>query len=106
MNDLFVTKTGKSEEGGRFLTLIIYDIVDNPSRVRFSKFLQSYGVRVQKSCFEAYLTNSQIHKLLKSLGRRINKKEDNVRIYVLTAHGKVYNFGLCDEPFYEDVVII
>ena len=40
------------EDDKQFI-LIIYDIVDNKRRVKFAKFLEGYGKRVQKSAFEA-----------------------------------------------------
>lgn len=43
--------------------LIIYDIVDNKRRIRFSKFLEGYGKRVQKSAFEAMLSEKSYEKL-------------------------------------------
>lgn len=46
----FVAKSDK-----RYIVLVIYDIVDNKKRNRMVKCLERYGVRVQKSAFEAYL---------------------------------------------------
>lgn len=37
------------------IVLIIYDIVDNKKRNKMVKCLERYGVRVQKSAFEALL---------------------------------------------------
>ena len=37
--------------------LIIYDIRSNKRRLKLSKLLEGYGVRVQKSCFEVDLSS-------------------------------------------------
>ena len=39
----------------KFIVLMIYDIVDNKRRNKMVKCLEAYGVRVQKSAFEALL---------------------------------------------------
>lgn len=77
----------------RSLVLIIYDIIDNRKRYHFAKFLSAYAKRVQKSCFESYMTDRELQDMMGQIDRRIDRKEDNVRIYQLTAHGKVFEFG-------------
>ena len=44
--------------------LVIYDIVDNRRRVKFSDKMSGYGFRVQKSAFEAMITENLYKKLL------------------------------------------
>ena len=39
----------------RYIVLVIYDIVDNKRRNHMVACLERYGVRVQKSAFEAFL---------------------------------------------------
>ena len=73
--DFFEIFEGIEEK--RIFALIIYDIIDNKARIKFAKFLQGYGTRVQKSAFEAFLTQEKYHKLLREIPRHI-KKEDNV----------------------------
>ena len=43
-------------------SLLIYDIVDNSKRLRFAKFMESYGKRVQKSAFEIRIEKKNIKK--------------------------------------------
>ena len=38
--------------------LVIYDIVDNKRRVKFANKMSGYGYRVQKSAFEAMITEN------------------------------------------------
>ena len=47
--------------------LIIYDIVDNSKRIKFSKYLQGYGNRVQKSAFEANISRKKYEKLINEI---------------------------------------
>lgn len=48
-----------------FIVLMIYDIVDNKRRNKMVKCLEAYGVRVQKSAFEALLNRRQYEKMLR-----------------------------------------
>ena len=43
----------------RYIVLAIYDIVDNKRRNKMVKYLEQYATRVQKSCFEGFLTLKQ-----------------------------------------------
>ena len=47
--------------------LIIYDIRSNKRRLKLSKLLEGYGVRVQKSCFEVNLSRNDYQSLLKDI---------------------------------------
>lgn len=86
------------------LILIIYDIVCNKRRTKFVKLLESYGVRVQKSAFEAIITISQYNKLIQKIPMYI-ASEDNVRVYKLKVNGEVLSWGSgMTEP--EEIIII
>lgn len=88
------------------LVLVIYDVTDDKRRRRLHKFLSSYLIPVQRSCFETYLTQSELNEIRLKLTHYIDKYEDNVRIYELSAYGKVYNYGLDVENEVEEIVII
>jgi len=62
--------------------LIIYDVVDDKRRRKISKILEGYGVRVQYSAFEMWLTNRKYKELLSKI-EYFTKAEDNIRIYPL-----------------------
>lgn len=51
----------------RIYCLVIYDIVCNKQRLKLSKFLESYGVRVQRSCFELFVRPSTYRSIIKTL---------------------------------------
>ena len=56
----------------RAFVLIIYDIISNKSRNKFSKLLLGYGFRIQKSAFEAVISKDKLIKLLAEIPRYIN----------------------------------
>ncbi len=66
--------------------LVCYDIVSDRRRNKVAKLLESYGLRVQKSVFECILDEQQYKTLSKYLTRLVNKREDQVRFYPMSAH--------------------
>ncbi|MCL1474272.1 CRISPR-associated endonuclease Cas2 [Argonema antarcticum] len=64
--------------------LICYDIVDDSRRYKVSKLLETYGLRVQKSVFEAVLDEKQYENIQKRLFKILNSKEDQLRFYPLS----------------------
>ena len=92
-------------EERKYIILIIYDISDNKQRLRISKYLQTFGVRVQKSAFEARLNQKQFQRLLDGLRIKL-QPEDNVRIYKLHGYEEIEVFGTKDYLEEEDVIII
>lgn len=90
----------------RVYVLIIYDIVSNKRRVAFAKRMSGYGFRVQKSAFEAMISEKLYQQLLDEIPRQINPKEDSVRIYKLIGHGQVSLFGVNETIKNEEVIIL
>lgn len=86
------------------LILVIYDIIDNKRRLAFSKFLEHYGIRVQKSAFEMIITIKQYNDMLAKIPFYITD-EDNVRVYKLKVEGEVTSWG-SSLPCAEEVIII
>ncbi len=78
----------------KFVVLIIYDIVDNKQRAKMVKCLEQYGVRVQKSAFEALLCKKQYQKLLAESTMIIDKEIDSLRIYILNDIVNIYTYGI------------
>lgn len=90
----------------KVFALIIYDIVDNKKRVRFAKYLQGYGNRVQKSAFEAMLPKKKYDKLLCEIPAFITD-EDSVRVYRIRGRGQVSVWGVkTDFDDEEDIILI
>ncbi len=66
--------------------LICYDVVNNRRRNQIAKFLEGYGLRVQKSVFECMLSDAQYEFMKQHLQKLLNRKEDQLRFYPLSAH--------------------
>lgn len=88
----------------KFFVLIIYDISDNKRRKKMVKLLESYGVRVQKSCFEAILRPKKYEKLLSSI-KKIPNNTDSVRVYKIQGKSSVETFGIPFALEEEEVLI-
>ena len=86
--------------------LVIYDIVDNKKRVQFAKKMNGYGFRVQKSAFEAMISERLYRKPLDEVPRLIDCGMDSVRIYKIRGNGEVSLFGVNQKIENEEVVII
>lgn len=93
------------EDSNKKLVLIIYDIINNKTRNKMVKLLESYGNRVQKSAFEALLTSAQYNEVIRKICNIINE-EDNVRMYRLNSSNEVVLIGTSDTIYEEDVIII
>ncbi|MGO1580825.1 MAG: CRISPR-associated endonuclease Cas2 [Peptoniphilaceae bacterium] len=107
MKDEFLIKDYRTPKGEKeYLYLIIYDVIDNKRRTRLFKFLNSYGSSVQKSCFEAYLTQRQYRNVEKRMISLIDSQEDNIRVYQLNGLNKVYNYGIENKNAYIDLLIL
>ena len=91
-------------DDSRLIILIIYDIVNNKKRLAMVKFLSRYAVRVQKSCFEGFLTPRQCEQMEMEASQIIDFHEDSLRVYKLQDHTKVKSWGK-GEVKTEDVII-
>ena len=89
----------------KYIILIIYDIISNKQRVKMAKLLSGYGIRVQKSAFEARLTKKQYARLLRDIKKMLGP-DDNVRIYKLHGYEEIVTFGDKEYEQIEDVIVI
>ena len=66
----------------KIYSLIIYDISCHKRRLILSKFLEGYGVRVQRSCFEVSLRPTQHEQFMNDIIEfHDNNTLDNIIIY-------------------------
>ena len=98
--------TNKTEGKKKLYILVIYDITDNKRRVQFAKKMNGYGFSVQKSAFEAMITENLYRKLLTDIPQLINRKDDTVRVYKIRGSGEVRLFGNSNTIEDEEVIII
>ncbi len=89
----------------KVLVLIIYDIIDNRKRNKFAKHLEGYGIRVQKSAFEARLPNRKYEKLMKEIPEYCDK-EDSIRVYRIIGESQISSWGTKEISIDEDDVLI
>ena len=92
------------EDERRYIVLVIYDITDDRRRTRMVKCLERYGIRVQKSAFEAFLTEKKYERMMELTSALIDPATDSLRVYLLTNHTSVRSWGIGDRHV-EDVVI-
>ena len=83
-----------SREEKFYKALIIYDIIDDKKRNRMAKFLEGYGVRVQKSAFEARITQKNFNEMLKRATKIIDATKDSLRAYLLPNGSYIQHWGL------------
>ena len=93
-------------EEDRQFVLIIYDITDNQRRVKFAKLMEGYGKRVQKSAFEAMITEKLYGELIDCIPKLIDTTTDSVRIYKIRGQAEVSLFGIGPIIEDEEIVII
>ena len=89
----------------KFIVLMIYDIVDNKRRNKMVKCLEAYGVRVQKSAFEALLNRRQCEKMLRESSILIDEAVDSLRVYVLDDIIDVYTWGIGERKETDCVIL-
>ncbi len=91
-------------DDSRLIVLAIYDIVDNKARLAMVKCLSRYAIRVQKSCFEGFLTPKQCRQMEEEASEIIDPSCDSLRVYRLRDHTLVRSWGR-GEVKTDDVVI-
>lgn len=60
--------------------LVIYDIISNKRRLKLSKLLEGYGMRVQRSCFEIDVEKN-----------KLSSPSSRFRKILLSGGGRQYN---------------
>lgn len=92
------------EDERHYIVLVIYDITDDRRRTRMVKCLEQYAIRVQKSAFEAFLTEKKYERMMELTSGLIDPATDSLRVYLLANHTSVRSWGIGDRHV-EDVVI-
>ena len=72
----------------------------------FAKKMNGYGFRVQKSAFEAMITEKLYGELIDCIPKLIDKTTDSVRIYKIRGQAEVSLFGIGPIIEDEEIVII
>lgn len=95
----------ESRRSTKVYALVIYDITDNKKRTKFAKFMNGFGTRVQKSCFEVMVPESSFKKMMKKIGS-FPEADDSVRVYRLTGKSQVYKWDRDGSMEEDDVIIL
>ena len=98
--------TQENKSKNKMYILVIYDIEDNNRRVKFAKKMNGYGFRVQKSAFEAMISESLYRRLLQEIPAMIDSSNDSIRVYKIHGYGEVSLFGENIRLKNEEVIII
>ncbi|NHM16474.1 CRISPR-associated endonuclease Cas2 [Eggerthellaceae bacterium zg-887] len=99
--------TGASPSENRYYVLILFDISNQKKYRALVKILKRYGLRIQKSVFEAQLKTPQIRDLVLSIealmgSERFYDPGDNVRVYKIAGNCDVVAFGSCGTSILEE----
>lgn len=103
--DLFFGEDESDNRRNSVFALVIYDITDNKTRLKFSKFLDGYGTRIQKSAYEIKTSAAKYKKMLDQIPQYCSE-EDSIRVYKLTSRSEVTKWGKDLSTDIEDVVLI
>lgn len=98
---------GSSPSESKYYVLVLFDISDSKKYRVLTRLLKQYGIRVQRSVFEAQLRQSQIKELVSAIDRimlseRFYNPEDNVRVYKIAGNCEVTVFGRYESGVMED----
>lgn len=89
--------------------LLAYDIRDPKRLAKVAKVMENYGVRVQKSIFEAALDTSAVQQLRRDVVQVLDLDEDGVKLFPLCerCRQRITVFGEGEQPdLFAAVVVI
>ena len=66
--------------------LVCYDIRDEKRLRRVARLLEGFGLRVQKSVFECWLTDALLKELKAEAAKLVDADVDDIRYFSLCAH--------------------
>ena len=78
------------------MLIISYDISDDRTRTRFSRFLEKFGARLQYSLFEIKNSPRILENIKTEIKNRFEKEfgqEDSVMIFLLSKQCKIERYG-------------
>ena len=71
----------ESPQLDRHQIVLAYDIPNDRRRRKIARIALSYASRVQRSVFEAHLTDAQARVLARTLQSVVDPSEDDIRLY-------------------------
>jgi CRISPR-associated protein Cas2 len=83
------------------LMVFCYDVAADSARRRISGILEEHAVRVQRSVFEARMSQPRARRLAVALAPHLSEG-DTLRIYAVGAHGLRRSLAVGGLPLAED----
>lgn len=96
---------GEKEHNEDAFSLLIYDIIENKRRTKLARYMEGYGVRVQKSAFEIRVNKKKFEEMLAGIPQFVTD-EDSVKLYKIHGNGEVYCWGNAKPEISEEVIIV
>lgn len=90
------------------MMLVSYDISDDKTRTKFSKFLSKFGHRLQYSVYEIDSSNRLLDIIAAEIDNRFNKlfsEADSVIILIMSNTCKIIRYGYAKNDE-KDLIII
>lgn len=88
--------------------IVSYDIADDKTRTRFSKFLQKFGFRLQYSVFEIHNSErvlKNIQNEIKNVYEKTFTEEDSIVIFKLSQTCEKISYGYAKNNS-EDFILV
>lgn len=84
--------------------IIAYDIADARRLVKIGRIMEDYGLRVQKSIFEAEIDERRFHEMKGRIELLIDKEMDGVKYFPLCNRcaDRPIAIGICAESPHDD----
>jgi CRISPR-associated protein Cas2 len=82
----------------RTLYLIAYDITDNRRLTNVRHLLKGYSTGGQKSVYECFLTDGELHEVSEELARLIDEASDRVHIFIMDGRSRTHTLGIALQP--------
>ncbi|HON89110.1 MAG TPA: CRISPR-associated endonuclease Cas2 [Spirochaetales bacterium] len=88
--------------------IVCYDIADPKRLSAIAKICESYGVRLQKSCFQVHMEIDKIKELLATIKNEITPKEDSIICYYVCedCYRKIETIGINSILVKEDSIFL
>lgn len=90
----------------RTLYLIAYDITDDKRLGQIRHSLKGYSTGGQKSVYECFLTDGELHYLSHTLEKIIDADEDRIHIFTMDGRSRTHALGTAVQPVDPDFFYI
>jgi CRISPR-associated protein Cas2 len=82
----------------RTLYLIAYDISDDRRLNRVREFLKGYSTGGQKSVYECFLTEGELHYVRRVVEGMIDDEADRIHIFTMDGRSRTHTLGIALQP--------